>query len=60
MGSCILYLQMRNSETKTGSSLGLLKMCINHKALNLFLDCFSLFLFQESSGTEVPRYNCMP
>lgn len=48
------------SETKTGSSLGLLQMCINHKTLNLFLDCFSLFLFQESSGTEVPRYNCMP
>lgn len=57
-GSCILCLRLIKSETKTGSSLGLLQTCINHKALNLSQSCFTLFLFWGSSGTADPTYNC--
>lgn len=58
MGFCILFLKMVNSEAKNGNSVGLLQMCVNHKALNLLLSIFHLFLFQGSGGSEIPRDIC--
>jgi len=53
MGSCILFLKMVNSDAKNSNSLGLLQMCINHKALNLLLSSFFHFC---SRGLVVPRF----